>query len=269
MIGLPFVLFFPGYMLTAALFTNKNSIGDIERIALSFGLSFAVVALIGLILNYTPWGIGLDTILISQTGFIMIMAIIAVLRRSRLPDDERFTFRFDFTFLADLFSTAQRDSASVTVGTAPARTPLPKIIWLDRALSVILVVAAAAAIGAFIYSIATPGVGEKFTEFYLLGKDGKAKNFPKQIKPGDSMQVVIGIVNHEKIVASYRLIVSTDNVTSIHIPSILLGKEGKWEQLVEFKTAKAGLNQKVEYHLYKDDSASPYLTLRLWIDVVE
>ncbi len=52
-LGLPFLLFFPGYTLVAALFTRKEGMGSIERVALSFGLSIAVVPLIGLILNYT------------------------------------------------------------------------------------------------------------------------------------------------------------------------------------------------------------------------
>ena len=60
-LGVLFVLFFPGYTLVAALFPARNSIGRIERLALSFGLSIAVVPLIGLGLNYTPWGIRLTT----------------------------------------------------------------------------------------------------------------------------------------------------------------------------------------------------------------
>ena len=47
------VLFLPGYSLIAALFPRKNDLDGIERIALSFGLSIAVVPLLGLALNYT------------------------------------------------------------------------------------------------------------------------------------------------------------------------------------------------------------------------
>lgn len=55
-LGLPFLLFFPGYTLVAALFTRKEGMGSIERVVLSFGLSIAVVPLVGLILNYTALG---------------------------------------------------------------------------------------------------------------------------------------------------------------------------------------------------------------------
>jgi uncharacterized membrane protein len=45
-LGLPFILFIPGYILIFALFPTKKTdqgIDIIERVALSFGLSIAVV----------------------------------------------------------------------------------------------------------------------------------------------------------------------------------------------------------------------------------
>ena len=62
-LGIPFVLFFPGYILMAALFPRKESMDNVQRVALSFGMSIAVVPLIGLVLNFTPWGITLETTL--------------------------------------------------------------------------------------------------------------------------------------------------------------------------------------------------------------
>ena len=50
-LGLPFVLFFPGYTFVAALFPRKDDLDAIERVALSLGLSIAVVPLVGLALN--------------------------------------------------------------------------------------------------------------------------------------------------------------------------------------------------------------------------
>ena len=68
----PVILFIPGYVLIAALFPEKTSIDGIERFALSVGLSIAVVPLIGLVLNYTPFGIRLNPIVISLVLFTLI-----------------------------------------------------------------------------------------------------------------------------------------------------------------------------------------------------
>ena len=78
-LGLPFLLFFPGYTLIAALFPKKSDLDGIERVALSFGLSIAVVPLLGLGLNYTPWGIRLYPVLITVIAFIL-----AICHTSRL-----------------------------------------------------------------------------------------------------------------------------------------------------------------------------------------
>jgi len=145
-LGLPFVLFFPGYTLIAALFPRRNALDSIERVALSFGLSIAVVPLIGLILNYTPWGIKLEPILVSLTIFIVVTSLIAWYRRHRLAEVARFTVSFNFSL------SPWRGQSSV-----------------DKILSIILIAAILGAIGTLGYAIATPKVGESFTEFYVLG----------------------------------------------------------------------------------------------------
>ena len=81
----PVILFIPGYVLIAALFPEKKSIDGIERFALSVGLSIAVVPLIGLVLNYTPFGIRLNPIVISLVIFTLIM--ICLLYTSPSPRD--------------------------------------------------------------------------------------------------------------------------------------------------------------------------------------
>ena len=48
---LPLVLFLPGYTLIATLFPRKGDLDGIERVAFSFGLSIAIIPLLGLALN--------------------------------------------------------------------------------------------------------------------------------------------------------------------------------------------------------------------------
>ena len=90
-LGLPLVLFLPGYALIAALFIRKDDLDGIERVALSFGLSIAITPLLGLALNYTPFGIRLAPVLIVLSVFTIALAIGAYVRRSRIPEEDRFS----------------------------------------------------------------------------------------------------------------------------------------------------------------------------------
>ena len=91
-LGSVFVLFIPGYVAVEALFPKGRELDGIERLALSVGLSLALVPLVGLLLNYTPWGIRLDPIMISLTILTVGLAIVAFARRFRLSV-ERFELR--------------------------------------------------------------------------------------------------------------------------------------------------------------------------------
>lgn len=82
-LGSIFILFLPGYVTIQALFPTKK-LDDIERFALSVGLSIAITPLIGLLLNYTPWGIRLDPIVTSIFLFIMSVAAAATYRRYKI-----------------------------------------------------------------------------------------------------------------------------------------------------------------------------------------
>jgi len=85
-----------GYALIAALFIRKYDLDAIERIALSFGLSIAITPLLGLALNYTPFGIRLTPILIVLSVFTISLAIGAYVRRNRIPEEDRFVVDFGF-----------------------------------------------------------------------------------------------------------------------------------------------------------------------------
>lgn len=83
-LGSVFVLFIPGYVTVEALFPKGRDLDGIERFALSVGLSLALVPLIGLLLNYTPWGIRLDPIVISLTILTVALTGVALGRRFRM-----------------------------------------------------------------------------------------------------------------------------------------------------------------------------------------
>jgi hypothetical protein len=80
-LGSVFVLFIPGYVTVEALFPKGRDLDGIERFALSVGLSLTLVMLVGLLLNYTPWGIRLTPIVVSLTILTVGLALVALGRR--------------------------------------------------------------------------------------------------------------------------------------------------------------------------------------------
>ncbi|MFC1864773.1 DUF1616 domain-containing protein [Chloroflexota bacterium] len=245
-LGLPFVLFLPGYTLIAALFPRRNALGSIERVALSFGLSVAVVPLIGLILDYSPWGIRLYPGLLSLAIFILVTSLIAWHRRRRLAQVERFIISFNVSVPS---WRGQR--------------------FGDKILAVILIVAILGTIGTLGYIIATPKVEEKFTEFYILGLEAKALDYPMELRVGEEGKVIVGIINREQEGVNYWVGVSIDGERDNKTGPLVLEHDEKWEGIVSFTPDRAGDNQKVEFLLYNDEENEPYLELHLWVNVKE
>ena len=78
-LGSIFVLFLPGYTFIKTLFPAKE-LDTFERIALSIGLSLALVPIIVLLLDYTPWGIRINTVTLSLLASTMIFTIVSIIR---------------------------------------------------------------------------------------------------------------------------------------------------------------------------------------------
>lgn len=252
-LGLPMVLFFPGYGLIAALFPKKNDLDGIERIALSFGLSIAVVPLLGLALNYTPWGIRLVPILVTLVIFTLIMCVITIYRRSELSEGEVFSVHF-----AALFASIHEEIFTKSGSR------------IDRILTIILVISIIASVVMLVYVIVTPKQGEKFTEFYILGPGGMADGYPTEFIPGDSGTVIVGIVNHEYATVHYSLAMVLENEPLTWKQGIMLAHNETWEQSVTFTPERAGTDMKLQFLLFKEHNyTAPYRDLHLWIDVSE
>jgi uncharacterized membrane protein len=75
------VLFLPGYSLVQLLYSKRKELDDLTRLALSIGLSLAIVPLVGLVLNYTPFGIRLLPVAISLGGLTIVLLIGALQRK--------------------------------------------------------------------------------------------------------------------------------------------------------------------------------------------
>lgn len=212
-LGLPFLLFAPGYVLVAALFPGRTaSVDDVddrsaalrditgaERIVLSFGLSVAISAGVGLVLSISPMGIGPTSVAFSVGGFTLGMGVVAAFRRYSLPPAERFFVPY-----------WQWEDTARTLFRGQSRTGL----LLNSAL-ILGIVLAIGSVGAL---FVVEGPTETFTEFYLLteNENGKlvADEYPDEFVLGESQPVVVGITNHAGQGMNYTVVVLQQRVRS-------------------------------------------------------
>lgn len=80
-LGSLYVLFLPGYVTVEALYPRRGELSPLERLALSIGLSLAIVPLVGLALNYTPAGITLSSTLTAVSLYILAVSVVAAKRK--------------------------------------------------------------------------------------------------------------------------------------------------------------------------------------------
>ena len=137
---------------------------------------------------------------------------------------------------------------------------------IDRVLTVILLITIIVSICLVVYVIVTPKQGEKFTEFYMLGMEGMADEYPIELTVGENGELIIGVVNHEYADVSYRLEVKLDGAV-IHTEQIDLAHDETWEEPFTFKATVGGDNQKLEPLLYREGADEVYRSLHLWVNV--
>ena len=325
-LGLPFVLFVPGYAFIAALFpeagespTAEESAGlsadqespadgdetaesepsegietvrdrgidGIERVALSFGLSIAIVPLLGLVLNFTPWGIRLVPIMVATSGFTVCATWVAARRRWTLPPEERFRVPYG----------AWVESGRSELFEPDSRT--------DVVLNVLLVLSILLAVSSVTYAVAVPKQGETFTEFYMLteDEDGElvATDYPTEFVAGEGQELVVGVGNQEHEPVEYTVVVQlhrvefetedgetpenvsngTANVTAVRVVETeeLQGFEAQLDhnetlqRPYTVRPTMTGENMRLTFLLYRDSPpANPtvdnaYRELHLWVDV--
>jgi len=191
-LGLPFLIFIPGYLLTLAIFPTKKldrGMDVIERIALSFAFSVAIVPLIGLGLNFTSFGIQVKTIYASILTFILSVGAIAAIRWFKTDSGERFTINLGL----------------LQIQKEKKLSPTPLIIL---SVSIILVLAS------FVYVVTTPRESEQFTEFCILDSEGKFIDYPINLKTQETKSITIGLANHENKKIDYTIEIWLINQTT-------------------------------------------------------
>jgi uncharacterized membrane protein len=182
-LGIPFLFFIPGYLLIFLLFPTKeeyNGIKTVERIGLSIGLSIALVSIVSLMLNFTPWRITLESVLFLLFLIVEIMGIFALYRWKMIDINMRFTISLDTSHMRYTTKT-------------------------DKFLTILIFFTIFLAGASIIYIIATPKGGEPFTDFYVLPSNRNVIEFPQDILKGENTSVILGLINHEFKMMNYTI----------------------------------------------------------------
>ncbi len=200
-LGLPFLLFFPGYVLVASLLPRRSDLEAGERLALSVGLSVIITSGMGLILS-VAWEIRLYPILVGLTAFVAVLSVVGWYRRRKVAEED---------WPVSILSLLLGDRGPHNV--------------LESILSVLLVLAVVGGGATLAYAVVNPRAGEAFTEFYLLG----AEDLPGELAAGEHLTVTMGIVNHEREVMTYTIEPLMGQYSLPPIGPIALGDGEKWE----------------------------------------
>ena len=253
-LGFAYVLFMPGYLLQSALFPRRADLDGVERFGLSLGLSVAIIPLLALLLDRLPWGLRLLPVVIGQTLLGILLFLAALIRRLLLPSE--------VAFAPDL----RLNSSRWWRGLEPT----------DRRLFSFaggaLVLAGLAAAWIFL----VPSDAEFMTEFYMLGPEGLAENFPRQATVEETLEVTIGVTNRERYPQEYYLEIwqvdpwrkdQRSLIVSTISFSLQVGETRQWEQ--PWQVEWAGEDQQFEFLLYNGGNPEPYRRLLLWMDISE
>lgn len=119
---------------------------------------------------------------------------------------------------------------------------------------------------------------EPYTEFYILGPEGNAENYPTEYILGENGTVIVGIVNHERKPVNYTMEVKLKNKSLPLLPDqqyISLGDNETWEKAVTITPPFEGTDMMLGFSLYKENEKNvpeegitvPYRDLNLWINV--
>ena len=232
-LGIPFLLFFPGYSVLVSL-----RIGMTQRLALSVVLSTLVVTLIGFCLNYTPWGITLNSVTYGIAVFITLSLIFAAIRLRRSNKED----------IKPIIDGDERSQRSIF-------------------LSIVAVVAILGTLSVSTYFIFAHKTGEAFTDFSVASTSERAINFPQDLKVGQNLDIYIFVSNHENKGCNYSVQVTIDGFTSNIGSGKTLANGETWNQPFQLSFKHLGQNERVEFVLLKDGQI--YLApLYIWFNII-
>ncbi|RLI70168.1 hypothetical protein DRO97_11110, partial [Archaeoglobales archaeon] len=324
--SLPLLLFIPGYVLICAMFPKKQELSLIERFTLSIGISIAIFVFDGFAISVTPWRFRPFSIVVSLSAITLLLTLITIAVRSRIPLNERYYIYFPimdknwtrktkFLFVMGIFLTISLIillicSKVIVYTIYPpqyyylvysdfivkfydyivvvasflilaltiilVRHPIKQLITIlrsdeepsdiEKALMYALIGSIIIASSMLIYAKLT-FEEEKFTALYILGKEGKAENYPKELYILEPNPIIVGIENYEHKPTNYTLKVFLGSYFLFE-KNITLKHQEKWQQKINLTPRHLGKHFKLSFQLFKENSNAVYREVHLWVDSV-
>lgn len=278
-IALAFVFFVPGYAAVSALFPGRTTsnataegrgleVDGFARVVLSIGLSISIVPLIALVLVVTPWGVALVPLALAAALVTLLATTVAAVRRRRLPE-------------------AQRYRVPVGEWLATGRAGVFETERTDAVLNVVLAVAILFGTASLGYAVVAPQHAEEHSTITILTEEGGelvTDDYPTDLEPGESEELVVAIDNHEQETTSYTVVVVEQELESSDDESVVTDQRelDRFEMQVDqgetehrshdLAPTTTGEDTRIAWLLYADDvpeepstdTADQYV--HLWMD---
>jgi len=271
--GIAMLIFIPGYALVSALWPkarlsndsessdgemNSPSVDNLERVALSFGLSIAVLSITGLLLHFTGIGITLESTVVSNLVLIIALIAIAFFRRAKMPFEEVF-------HMAIVWEA--KDSSTKT----------------DRLITAAIAISLVLAGAALVYSITVPSVENHYSSLFILDANGTASDYPISLNTTTTGTIIVGISCHEFKTTRYTILAGIDganntmdyqnwsqifnlNNSALISRNITLNHQESFEEEFSFRIFTPG-TYKVNWAVEMDGAPTDYST-HLWVVVI-
>jgi len=240
-LAIVFLILVPGYGLVSAMLPRREPLDLTERIGVGIGASVALVALTGLTLNYSPWGVTWLNTFVVLALFTLAASAYAAWRRERVGSSDAFR--------------------------VPCRLP---VVYLERTgfagwLSLAFLGAVLVGILAYVaVTIMSPRPSAPGTALYVVDSSGRTVGLPRIMTAGQPVEVLVGIANPEEVDLTYRLEIRIADEVDQVIDSIAMSAGETRELPVEFSIDEPAETEKVSFLLYRPDDTSPFRAVHFW-----
>lgn len=278
--GLPLLFFLPGYGVLAVLFPayhdgdptdgprdwsdlpGRETLAPFERLALSVGVSVALVPLVGLGVAVSP-AEPTPAVLSTLATAVVVLGV---------------GYRW---WAADAANYPSPGAAFAAVAAGSAR---------EQAVNVAVLAVAAAAVVVLVGAVAAPPAAESYTDVSLLTENESGEyvtgGYPSRMTSGESAELVLGVDNQEGERTDYAVVVVLQRVDGDGDDATVVASErvGRFEFDVadgatayvthEVTPTMTGRNLRLTYLVYRGDApADPavgtaYRRVHVWVDVV-